>query len=72
MITLYTRPACGQCQATKRALTSMGADFEIIDISQNEEARQHLIELGYESAPVVQTDTDMWSGFRLDRIKAAL
>ena len=50
----------------------MGADFEIIDISQNEEARQHLIELGYESAPVVQTDTDMWSGFRLDRIKAAV
>ena len=34
------------------------------------QAREYVMSLGYLQAPVVVTDTDHWSGFRPDRIKA--
>ena len=43
---------------------------EIIDISQDPEARDFVMALGYLQAPVVVAGEDHWSGFRPDRIKA--
>ncbi|WCZ33113.1 glutaredoxin-like protein NrdH [Corynebacterium massiliense] len=69
-ITLYTKPACVQCNATKKALDRAGLDYDTVDISANDEARDYVMALGYVQAPVVEANGEHWSGFRPDRIKA--
>lgn len=69
-ITVYTKPACVQCTATYRALDKAGIEYDIVDISENSDARDYVMALGYLQAPVVVAGEDHWSGFRPDRIKA--
>mgnify|MGYP004711802983 CR=1 FL=1 len=68
-ITVYTKPACVQCTATKRALDKAGVTYDLVDITLDDAARDFCVELGHLQAPVVVTDNDHWSGFRPDRIK---
>ncbi|KAB7753614.1 glutaredoxin-like protein NrdH [Mycolicibacterium mucogenicum] len=69
-IIVYTKPACVQCNATYKALDKAGIAYEKVDISIDDEAREYVLALGYLQAPVVVTDSEHWSGFRPDRIKA--
>jgi glutaredoxin-like protein NrdH len=67
-VTVYTKPACVQCNATYRALDKKGIAYQSVDISQDPEALEHVRALGYMQAPVVITEADHWSGFRPDKI----
>jgi len=67
-ITVYSKPACVQCDATYRALDKRGLDYTIVDISQDTEALEMVRGLGYLQAPVVVAGETHWSGFRPDRI----
>ena len=69
-VTVYTKPACVQCQATHRALDSKGVEYEVVDLSTDASALERVMDLGYLQAPVVITDDDHWSGFRPDKIAA--
>jgi glutaredoxin-like protein NrdH len=70
-ITVYTKPACVQCNATYRALDKLvGVAYHKVDITQDAGARDYIMALGYLQAPVVVAGTQHWSGFRPDRIKA--
>src|SRR4051812_37281038 len=69
-VTVYTKPACVQCNATYKALDKQGIAYEKVDISIDSEARDYVMALGYLQAPVVVAGNDHWSGFRPDRIKA--
>ena len=69
-ITVYSKPLCVQCDATKRALNKAGIRYEAVDVTENPDALAKIKALGYAQAPVVITDDDHWSGFRPDRIKA--
>lgn len=68
-ITVYTKPACVQCNATYKALDKAGIDYTVVDISEDNQARDYVMELGYLQAPVVVAGDEHWSGFRPDRIK---
>lgn len=68
-ITVYTKPACVQCNATYKALDKLGLSYEKVDITQAAEARDYVMGLGYLQAPVVVAGDEHWSGFRPDRIK---
>jgi glutaredoxin-like protein NrdH len=68
-VTVYTKPACVQCNATYRALDKKGITYQSVDISQDADALERLKALGYMQAPVVVTDQDHWSGFRPDKIE---
>jgi len=68
-VTVYTKPACVQCNATYRALDRKGIEYKKVDISQDPEALDRIRDLGFMQAPVVITDTDSWSGFRPDKIE---
>ncbi|MDO4911351.1 MAG: glutaredoxin-like protein NrdH [Corynebacterium sp.] len=68
-ITVYSKPACVQCTATKKALDRAGLDYEVVDISMDDEARDYVLALGYLQAPVVVVDEEHWSGFRPERIR---
>ena len=69
-ITVYTKPACVQCNATYKALAKQGLPYEVVDITEVPEARDYVMALGYLQAPVVVAGGDHWSGFRPDRIRA--
>jgi glutaredoxin-like protein NrdH len=70
MITVYTKPACVQCNATYKALEKQGVAYDVVDITANPDARDYVMALGYLQAPVVVAGNEHWSGFRPDRIKA--
>ncbi len=69
MITLYTKPACVQCDATKRALDRAGLTYREVDLAEDADAMAYVQGLGYRQAPVViASDGQHWSGFQPDRI----
>lgn len=69
-VTVYSKPNCVQCDATKRALNKAGIAYDVIDFTEDDDARATAVSLGYLQAPVVITSEDHWSGFRPDKIKA--
>lgn len=69
MLKIYTTPACVQCETTKRYLDRLGVDYTVVDLSTNTDAMELIREQGFTQAPVVMTDSDSWSGFRLDKLK---
>ena len=69
-VTVYTKPACVQCNATYRALDKKGIEYQSVDVTQDPEALARLKAMGYLQAPVVVADGDHWSGFRPDKIAA--
>ncbi|MDY5839292.1 MAG: glutaredoxin-like protein NrdH [Corynebacterium camporealensis] len=69
-ITVYTKPACVQCNATKKAMDRAGLEYDLVDISMDDEARDYVMALGYVQAPVVVAGNEHWSGFRPERVKA--
>lgn len=69
-ITVYSKPACVQCDATYRALDKLGVSYTTVDLTQDAEALERVRALGYLQAPVVLAGDEHWSGYRPDRIKA--
>ena len=57
-VTVYTKPACVQCNATYRALDKKGIAYEVVDMSQDPAALERVRALGFMQAPVVVTETD--------------
>lgn len=69
-ITIYTKDACVQCDATKNALDRSGLAYQLVNLDQDVEAIEHLRALGYRQVPVVMAGDTHWSGFRPDKIAA--
>lgn len=73
-ITLLSKPACVQCNATVRSLDKAGAEYAKVDMSQEVDALELARGLGYQQAPVVLIKdeegniTDHWSGFNPEKI----
>lgn len=66
---VYSKPSCVQCNATCRALTKEGIEYRVVDVTKDEAALAHVLALGYQQVPVVETPTgEHWSGFRPDLI----
>lgn len=70
ILTIYTRPNCGPCLATKRALGKAGIVFVEVPLEEvTDEQRAAFQAAGFQQAPVVLTPGgDAWAGFRPDRI----
>jgi glutaredoxin-like protein NrdH len=74
-VTVYTKPACVQCNATYRKLDKDGIAYNSVDISRDEAALDRMKSLGHLQAPVVTLHrsgelVDSWSGFRPDKLEA--
>ena len=67
-VTVYTKPNCVQCDATKRTMDKLGISYSTVDITVNTEAYDMIMAKGFQAAPVVITDDDAWSGFNPDKI----
>jgi glutaredoxin-like protein NrdH len=69
-VTVYSKPACVQCDATYRALDKHGITYDVVDLTQDPTALELVRSLGYLQAPVVIAGDAHWSGFRPDQIAA--
>ena len=69
-ITVYSKPVCVQCTATYRALDKAGLDYQVVDLTEDEEAMIKVMAMGYQQAPVVVAGEVNWAGFRPDLIRA--
>lgn len=67
-ITVYSKPACVQCTATKKALDKYGISYNVIDISKDDESRELVLGMGYKGVPVVVAGDQHWNGFRPDQL----
>lgn len=67
-ITVYSKPACVQCTATTRALDARGISYSVIDLTEDAEAMERVMAMGYRQAPVVIAGENHWAGFRPDMI----
>ena len=69
MVKVYTNPNCIQCDRTKKFLDDADIEYEVIDLSSDVESLTKFIDMGFKSAPIVETDNDIWSGFKYDKLK---
>lgn len=51
-------------------LDRLGVDYQEVDISVDDQARSYLMDKNMLNLPVVETDNDIFSGFRPDKLKA--
>lgn len=75
-ITVYSKPSCVQCDATKKKLKALGLPFRELDLTlpEQEAMLARAKELGHLSAPFVIVNRpgsdDLWSGYRPDLLEA--
>ncbi|MBD2766228.1 glutaredoxin-like protein NrdH [Kocuria sp. cx-455] len=67
-VIVYSKPSCVQCNATYRAMNKKGVPYTVVDVTQDQTAYQHIVDLGYQQVPVVETEHEHWSGYRPDKI----
>lgn len=67
-VTVYTKPSCVQCDQTKRFLDKSNIDYLTVDITEDQEAFDKIISLGFKAAPVVITENDSWAGFNPSKL----
>lgn len=72
MIEIYTQPACGPCIGVKGKAKKLGLDHRVFDVTQDPDAYERLLALGYTGTPVtINTATgEHWKGFDPDRMEA--
>lgn len=63
-VIVYTTPNCVQCNATKKHLERRGIDYEVVDLSLNEDKLNEFVSMGMTKAPIVDTGTRIWTGYR--------
>lgn len=56
------------CEATKRFFEKAGVEYAEIDVTKDETAFQHVVDLGFFAAPVVEAGDLVWAGLRPDLI----
>ncbi len=69
-IVVYSKPACVQCVATQKAMQAKKISYRSVDLTQDQEAMEKVVAMGYREAPVVVAGEKHWSGFRPDMINA--
>ena len=68
MTTVYVKPSCVQCDMTKRYLDKNGVAYNTVDITQDPQALEMVLGMGFSSAPVVISDAGSWAGFQPDKL----
>ena len=70
-VTIYTLPSCVQCESTKRQMDKLGIHYDVVDLTTvPDKLAEFKDKYGLASAPIVTTDTKIWSGFRYDKIQS--
>ena len=70
-VIVYTNPNCVQCEMTKKYLDKEGIEYTVENLQdeKNYDKLVEFVENGFKAAPIVVTDTDIWSGYKIDKLK---
>ena len=69
MVKIYTTPACPYCFTLMEFLKEKGIEFEEIDVSKDEKARDEMIKKsGRLEAPIIEIDGQIVVGFDKEKI----
>lgn len=80
-ITVYSTDQCVKCKMTKKFLEQHHIDFTEVNIDNPEhlqnhgKSREEVISylkdvLNFRTMPIVETPTDTWSDYRLDKLRS--
>ena len=73
MVKIYTTPACPYCYTLMEFLKEKGIEFEEIDVSKDEKARDEMIKKsGRLEAPIIEIDGQIVVGFDKEKISNLL
>ncbi|MFC7686066.1 glutaredoxin family protein [Ureibacillus sp. GCM10028918] len=53
---LYTKTICPKCMWVKSELQRAGLEVEVVNIDENEQAKQTIIDAGFFTVPVLEFD----------------
>lgn len=71
MYTIYGKPACAFCEAAKRELTTKGLEYNYVDISTDDSARDFVVsDMGFKTVPLIMLGESLVGGFK--ELKASL
>lgn len=69
MVKIFITPACPYCFTLKEFLKEKGIEFEEIDVSKDEKARDEMIKKsGKLEAPIIEIDGQIVVGFDKEKI----
>jgi glutaredoxin-like protein NrdH len=75
-VKIFTAPGCQRCTLTARQFEKDGVPVQLIDVSEDEELRDHAISLvgGQRELPIVDAGKvrEPWSGFKPEVIKEVI
>lgn len=69
-VVVYSTQKCGQCKMTYKDLERHNVNFEVVDVSGDEDMMNKLRDMGFKQFPVVMAGEESWNGFRPDKIRA--
>lgn len=67
-VKLYTKNNCPACLQTKSFMNTLGIEYSVFNIEDDDSNFQKVIDLGYQQVPVVVTQTESWSGHQPSKI----
>jgi glutaredoxin 3 len=62
MITVYSKSNCPFCDRAKALLESKGVAYTTVSIEEDQDARQHLLDMGLRSVPQIFNGTTIIPG----------
>lgn len=68
IIKLFVKDNCQQCLMTERWLVEHQIKFKTINLTENPNWAESLKKRGFQSTPVVYTGTQVWTGFRPQKL----
>lgn len=68
-VIVYSKPACVQCNFTKKTLNKLEVPFEEVDITTNDDAFAKITGLGFQQVPVVDFNGETFSGYRPEKLE---
>lgn len=70
VVTLWTKPNCVQCMQTKKEFDREGIIYREKRLDKSPKAVARFQEMGFLSAPIVESDDRRWAGFRINKIRS--
>lgn len=69
-VTIWTTQSCFKCIQTKKQFDKLGIRYDEMALEQHPEKLEEFKTKGFLTAPIVETDTVIWSDFRMDKIQS--
>lgn len=70
MVTIYSKNNCVQCKMSKKFLDEHNVAYQEINLDEQPEFIEHVKNLGFSAAPVIETENEVFSGFQPTKLKA--